>query len=145
MKPTKESVSLVIKDQKNNFLIVKRADDPEDDLANVWGFPAATLREGETRQELAMRVAHSKLGVEVELGDVIGESTHDRGGYVLHLVDYEARITDGTPVVPQADTSVSQYADWKFTDDPSALLEAAQKGSQCTQIFLKSIGENWEE
>ncbi len=144
MKPRKESVSLIIKDSKERFLIVKRADDPEDDLANVWGFPAASLREGETRQQLAQRVAKSKLGVKVEIGKEIGQSTHDRGSYILHLTDLEARIIYGTPSVPQADTSVSQYSDWKFTNDPRTLFEAAQKGSQCTQIFLESIGEKWE-
>ncbi len=145
MKLHKESISLVIKDEGDKFLIVKRADDPEDDLANVWGFPAASLKDGETREQLAQRVASSKLGIEVEVGKEIGRSTHDRGSYILHLVDLEARIASGTPSVPQSDASVSQYADWKFTDDPRTLFEAAQKGSQCTQIFLESVGEDWRQ
>lgn len=95
MKPNKEAVSLVITDDNGNFLAVKRADDPTDDLANVWGFPAVSLKEGESHQQAALRVGRQKLGVDIELGEKIGDSTHDRGSYILHLTDYKAKITKG--------------------------------------------------
>lgn len=143
MKPNKEAVSLIITDDNNNFLAVKRADDPTDDLAGVWGFPAVTLKGDETHQEAALRVGHQKLGVEIELGEKIGDSTHDRNTYILHLTDYKAKIISGTPAAPQTDMSVSQYAECKFSNDPTILFEAARKGSQCTQLFLESVGADW--
>jgi ADP-ribose pyrophosphatase YjhB (NUDIX family) len=145
MKPQKEAVSLVITDNDDNFLAVKRADDPNDDLAGVWGFPAVTLKQDESHQEASLRVGRQKLGVDIELGEKIGDSTHDRNTYVLHLTDYKAKITHGTPTAPQSDTSVSQYAECKFTDDRTILFEAARKGSQCTQLFLESTGVDWRE
>jgi 8-oxo-dGTP diphosphatase len=145
MKPNKEAVSLVITDNDDDFLAVKRADDPIDDLAGVWGFPAVTLKTDETHQEAALRVGHQKLGVDIVLGPKIGDSTHDRNTYILHLTDYEAKISNGVPVAPQADLSVSQYAECKFTNDPTILFEAARKGSQCTQLFLESKGVDWRE
>jgi 8-oxo-dGTP diphosphatase len=145
MKPNKGAVSLVITDNDNNFLAVKRADDPSDDLANVWGFPAVTLKQDESHQEAALRVGRQKLGVDIVLGEKIGDSTHDRNTHILHLTDYEAKITSGTPITPQPDLSVSQYAECKFTNDPTILFEAARKGSQCTQLFLESKGVDWQE
>lgn len=144
MKPKKHAVSLVIKDEKDNFLVVKRPDDPNDDLGGVWGFPAVTLKDGESEVEGANRVADSKLGIKITLGKRLGESTHDRPNYELTLADYEATVADGTPTAPQADTSVTQYAECKFTDDHTILYAAARKGSQCTQIFLESIGADWQ-
>jgi ADP-ribose pyrophosphatase YjhB (NUDIX family) len=145
MKPHKEAVSLVITDNDINFLAVKRADDPADDLAGVWGFPAVTLKTNENHQEAAVRVGRQKLGVDIVLGTKIGDSTHDRTTYTLHLTDYEAKIANGIPTAPQPDPSVSQYAECKFTNDPTILFEAARRGSQCTQIFLESKGVDWRE
>jgi 8-oxo-dGTP diphosphatase len=145
MKPKKQAVSLVIKDRDNNFLIVKRPDNPDDDLGGVWGFPAVTLKASESETEGANRVASSKLGIKINLGKRLGQSTHDRNSYELTLTDYEATVAEGVPTAPQADTSVTQYSECKFTDDPTILYAAARKGSQCTQIFLESIGANWRE
>ena len=77
MKQNKEAVSLVITDDSNNFLAVKRADDPTDELAGVWGFPAVILKDGESHQQGTLRVGHQKLGVDIKLGEKIGENTHD--------------------------------------------------------------------
>lgn len=144
MKPFKEAISLVITNDAHEFLAVERPSDPSDDLAGVWGFPAVTLKEGETHQEGALRVGRQKLGVDIALGEKIGESTHDRETYTLHLSDYSAKIVNGTPRAPQPDMSVTQYADCVFSSDATMLIPAARKGSQCTQIFLESRGVDWK-
>jgi 8-oxo-dGTP diphosphatase len=128
----------------NKFLVVQRPNDPEDRPAGVWGFPAVTLQPGEDERAAAHRVGKLKLGVGLSIGKKVGEKTGDRGSYLLHLSDYEATIVEGTPSVPQSDGSVTQYADYRFTDDPTVLFEAARKGSLCSQVFLESIGRRWE-
>jgi len=143
MKPTKESVSIVIKDKSGKFLVVKRADDPDDELAGVWGFPAVTLKGDENHRAGCERIGYQKLGVKIRIGQKIDDSTHEKKNYILHLTDHEATITEGVPLVPQTDTGVRQYTESRFTNDPTILFEAARKGSQCTQIFLESIGSNW--
>ena len=65
------------------------------------------------------------------------QASADRGDYLLVLADYEATIVDGTPVVPQADASVTQYVEWRYAADPAVLVEAAARGSLCAQIFLE--------
>jgi len=136
-KQTVHSVAVVITDATGRLLVVKR-DDEDKDLPGVWGLPAATIRDGETPEQAAIRAAADKLGVSVRIGRFTGEDTIDH----RHLREYEAEIVDGTPSVPQNDPSVSQYADLKYTDEPRILVEAARKGSLCSRIYLRNAGIN---
>jgi len=138
MKLEKHSVAVVVRgDDDGTFLAVRRPDDPEDPLANLWGLPAVTLSDEEDELAGAIRAGRDKLGVKLALGRKIGEKTADRGDYVLYLAEYEAAIASGTPSVPQPDSSVTQYAELAFTDDPQLLTDAAAAGSLCAQIFLE--------
>jgi 8-oxo-dGTP diphosphatase len=134
-KPTVRSVAIVIKDSAGRLLVVKR-DDDDKDLPGVWGLPAATIRDGETPEQAALRAAADKLGVTVRILGFTGEDTSQTHS----LREYEAELVDGTPSVPQNDPSVSQYADLKYADDPRILLEAARKGSLCSRIYLRNAG-----
>lgn len=145
VKPIKNSVAIVIKNEKDEFLVIKRPEDEPGPLAGVWGFPAITLKDGETETEAAHRAGQAKLGVHLDITGKIGDKTADRGDYVLHLSDYSAKLVEGqSPSVPQADTSMTQYTDLKYTSDPSVLFPAAQKGSLCSQVYLQSINTPWE-
>jgi hypothetical protein len=137
MKAAKHSVAVVVRGHGGTFLAVRRPDDPDDPLAGLWGLPAVTLRDGEDERAAAARAGRAKLGVELRVGEKIGEKTADRGAYVLRLADYEATVASGTPSVPQAGGPATQYAACMFTDDPGLLAEAAGRGSLCAQIFLE--------
>ena len=137
MKPEKHSVAVVVRGDDGTFLAVRRPDDPEDPLGGLWGLPAVTMADEEDELAAAIRVGRAKLGVKLALGQKIGAKTADRGEYVLFLSEYEATIASGTPSVPQSDNSMTQYADFAFTDDPQLLEEAAFEGSLCAQIFLE--------
>jgi 8-oxo-dGTP diphosphatase len=139
----KESVAVVIRNARGEFLVAQRPDDPADPLAGVWGFPAVTRRDGETARAAAQRIGPLKLGVALSVGARLGERTADRGDHVLRLADYEASIVEGTPAVPQSGGSVTQYVAVRFTSDPAVLLEAARRGSLCAQIFLDAAGGDW--
>jgi NUDIX domain len=143
MKLVKESVAVVIRNSAGEFLVTRRPDDPADVLAGAWGLPAVTLHRGERGKAAARRIGPLKLGVALSVGARIGVRTADRGAYVLRLADYEASIVAGTPSVPQADDSVTQYVACEFTSDPVILLTAARRGSVCAQILLESIGRDW--
>lgn len=126
------------------MLVVKRPEDEEGPLAGLWGFPAITLTANESEIHGALRIGPTKLGVEVDVGEKMGELSCDRDAVILHLSDYAATIPKGqTPSVPQSDTTVTQYVDLKFTADPTELFPAARRGSVCTQIYLSSIGVDW--
>jgi len=146
MKPTKNAVAVVIKNELGQFLVVKRPENEDGPLAGVWGFPAVTMVDGETEEDAARRVGQIKLGVNLKPISKIGERVGDRGTYTLHLSDYIGEILNSeTPTVPQTDVSVTQYTDLKYTNDPKILFPAAQKGSLCSQVYLHSIGVDWSE
>jgi len=144
MKQIKNSVALVIKNYEQEFLIVKRPEDEDGPLAGVWGFPAITIKDNETEIDAAHRIGREKLGINVEIKGKIGDKVADRDSYILHLSDYEGATVKGSvPNVPQPDTSMTQYVELKYTQDPKLLFPAAQKGSLCSQVFLESIGLDW--
>lgn len=137
-KPVRRSVSIAIGRAENpgEVLIVRRpADDPE--LPNLWGLPAATLRGDEGWDDAARRAAEGKLGVQIELQRELHRGRIERKDYVLEMRLMRARIAAGTPSVPQPDTGVTQYADWRWgrTED---LVPAAEKGSLCSRLYIAS-------
>lgn len=145
----RESVAVVIRNDRGEFLVVRRPEDPADPLAGLWGFPAVTRRDGESARAAAHRIGPLKLGVALAVGAKLGERAADRGDHALRLADYEASIVDGSPVVPQPGgpmtegSTVTQYVACRFTSDPAVLAEAARRGSLCAQIFLDAVGRDW--
>lgn len=140
----KHSVALIIyNEDQSRFLMVRRPyEDGKPDYE--WGFPAASKTNlDENWEEVVHRAAKTKLGVEVEIVKLIGESSSDRGNYILTLRDYEVRIVKGEPSVPQASEGVTQYVEFKFSDDMKPLIDSAQKGSVCTRIFLDDNDVEW--
>ena len=139
MKPHKEAVSIIVRNGNGQFLVVKRPNDPDDDLRELWGFPAVSLLPRETETAAVKRAARTKLGITVKILRKLGENTYEKPKYVLHLIDYEVLITGGSATVPQSDTSVTQYTDCKFTDDLTILIPPPQKSHQLTRIFLDAL------
>lgn len=138
--PAHGSVAVIIQDEVGRFLTVKR-DERDDSLPGVWGFPAASLRHGETHEDAVRRAGKDKLGVTLRVVDLVGDEKADDDGN--HLYEYRVEIVEGTPTVPQVDTSVSQYVGLQYTSDPTILFEAAQKGSLCSRIYLRELGMSW--
>lgn len=143
VKPIKRAVAVVITNENNEFLIIKRP--AEDLLGAVWGFPALNVPEGQTEEEVVRLIGPKKLGVVLEIGNKIGTQRSEREEYILELSDYFAKIISGEPTVPQSDTSLTQYTDWQFTNEPNTLVPAARNGSVCTRVYLTHLGLKWDE
>ncbi|MBI2173501.1 MAG: NUDIX domain-containing protein [Candidatus Aenigmarchaeota archaeon] len=142
MKPVKNAVAYVIyNSDRSKLLSIQRPGDDED-LPNAWGLPAGSLKGGETEEEAVLRSGKEKLGVRLKVAKKIKSGDLERKEYILHLTDYEAKIIEGTPRVPQNVPGVTQYQRWKWAL-PEILKEAARKGSLCCRLYLESIGEKW--
>jgi 8-oxo-dGTP diphosphatase len=142
MDAVKHSVAFVIyHNDRSRFLIVRRPPDDES-LPNVWGLPAGSLKEDESFEEAVVRSARDKLGVKVRVVRMQNEGEIQRKGHLQHMQEYEVALEDGELHVPQSVTNVTQYVEWKWgsADD---LLEAAQKGSLCSRLFLQYAGRTW--
>lgn len=133
----KRSVSFVIRHPARPGLVlaVRRPPD-DDDLPDAWGLPAGSLREEESWDEAVRRAGREKLGVELEVGDVLEEGRIERATYTLHMRLYDARIVAGAPAVPQSTPGVTQYGalDWAA---PDRFVAAADAGSLCCRLYLR--------
>lgn len=140
-KPIKKAISYVIYNKdRSRILIIQRPPDDED-LPNLWGLPAGSLKNGETFEEAVLRSGKEKLGVELEIVSQIAEGELERKDYILYMKEYEAKIAKGEPKVPQPFEDITQYRAWRWgtADD---LKEAAQKGSLCCQLYIKKLTKN---
>ncbi len=143
-KPVVCSAALVIyNEDKSKYLIVKR---PLDDasMPGYWGFPAASKKNPEEKwEDIARRAASTKLGVTVEIDELIGEDTSDRGDYILVMRDYAATIIKGEPNVPQTEKGITQYIKQRWSDRADELTQSAKEGSLCSRIFFRSKNISW--
>jgi ADP-ribose pyrophosphatase YjhB (NUDIX family) len=117
-------------------LIVQRPADDED-LPNMWGLPAASLRAGESWHDAVARAGRDKLGVELKVGHEVKRGTLERKQYTLEMRLYEAEIVTGRPIVPQPNDTVTQYQNWTW-GTAEDLLPAAERGSLCCRLFLEA-------
>ena len=140
--PVQRAVALVVHcpDDACLLLAVRR---PEDDaeLPGLWGLPAATLREHETVEDAARRVGETKLGVEVEPGEVVAQGTQQRPAYLLEMALLTAKLRDlGRPPSLLAPSGRSTaYVAWRWAH-PGILEEAARRGSLCCRLLLARHG-----
>lgn len=137
----KKSVAFIIysKDRKK-VLVVQRP--PDDDLLpNVWGLPAGSLKSGESFEEAVLRSGLEKLGVNLEIVSFQNEGSIRRKKHTLYMKEFEVKIVEGKPNVPQKIKGVTQYIRWKWAD-PKELIESAKKGSLCSRLFLNKKGVN---
>jgi len=139
MKPIKSSVAFVVWNETNDRVLSVQRPANDENLPNVWGLPAGSLREGETFEDSVLRSGKEKLGTQLEIVKLLVEGDIERERYVLHMKEFEARIISGTPVVPQNVAEVTQYQNWKWAE-PKLMVEAAQKGSLCSRLFLNRLG-----
>ena len=131
MSSPKRSVSLVI-EGPDGLLLVRRPDGDES-LPGVWGLPAASLGEGESEEEAVRRAGREKLGVEVVAVRALGSEGS--------MTDWEARIAEGSPSVPQ-DGPNTQYSGLRW-GGLRELKPAARQGSLCSRALLRARGLGW--
>jgi len=117
----------------DGVLLVRRPDDDES-LPGVWGLPAASLLGDESEEDAVRRAGREKLGVEVLPLQPIGADGA--------MTDWEARIVEGRPSVPQPGPN-TQYAQLRW-GDPRDLVPAARQGSLCSRVLLRARDLEWE-
>ena len=137
VKPVKRSVSFAIfrPDRPGEVLVVRRPPDDED-LPDLWGLPAGSLRPGEDWADAVRRAGCDKLGVALDVGAELNRGQLERAGYTLEMRLLEARVLSGEPEVPQPVEGVTQYTSWQWAT-ADVLGPAAVRGSLCSRLFLE--------
>ena len=62
----------------------------------LWEFVGGKVDPGETWEEALIRECMEELGVSVSVGDIFMEVTHEYPDLTVHLILYNAQITEGT-------------------------------------------------
>lgn len=86
-------VSSVIVEHAGRLLLQRRAIEPR---AGYWTFPGGFLEVGETPEEGALREAKEEVGLDVELGPLLGVYARPDVGIVLIVYEGTSASTDAT-------------------------------------------------
>ncbi len=125
------SAALIFHDGR--LLIAKRR--AESHLAGLWEFPGGKREASETFEECLVREIREELGVEISVGGLIEEITHDYPGKRVHLRFFLCRILSGQPQALGCAAfkwiAKSELPDFEFPAADARLLEKLRSG----QIF----------
>jgi 8-oxo-dGTP diphosphatase len=82
-------------EREGRYLITQRR--PAAVLPLLWEFPGGRVEEGETDAAALKREVRHRLGVEIDVGQLISFVSHPYERYVVDLYLYECHITGGDP------------------------------------------------
>lgn len=85
--------AVIVRD--GQVLAARRA--PGRSAAGLWEFPGGKIEPGESPQQALTRELREELGIEVEVGWLIGRGEADLGDRALHLDCYWARLCGAEP------------------------------------------------
>ena len=96
MEPTRTiRVVAAVIEREGSYLITQRR--PAAVLPLLWEFPGGRVEEGETDAAALKREVRHRLGVEIDVGQLISFVSHPYERYVVDLYLYECHITGGEP------------------------------------------------
>ncbi|WP_252177147.1 (deoxy)nucleoside triphosphate pyrophosphohydrolase [Endozoicomonas sp. 4G] len=96
MKRIIKVVGAVIHNETNKILCALRSDTMS--LPNLWEFPGGKIEEGEQPKATLRREIQEELGCDIEVFNLVEDTTYDYGNVIINLRTYHARIVAGKPV-----------------------------------------------
>ena len=95
MEPSLRTIRVVaaVIDNEGRYLITQRR--PTAVLPLLWEFPGGRVEESETDALALKREVQHRLGVNIDVGQLISFVSHPYEKYVVDLYLYECRITSG--------------------------------------------------
>ncbi len=85
-------------------------------MAGLWEFPGGKVEDGETNSEALVRELREELGIEVEIGPLLGRAVHTEPGLEIRLSFFAVSNVRGEPVPLEG-----QETRWVRPDDISSL------------------------
>jgi 8-oxo-dGTP diphosphatase len=79
----------------DKFLACQRP--PEKARGLLWEFVGGKVEPGETKEEALIRECREELAVELDVGEIFMEVTHEYPDLTVHLTLFTASIARGTP------------------------------------------------
>jgi len=95
MKPKPIEVSAALIFRAGKLLITQRRQ--QDHLGGLWEFPGGKRESGETFEQCLVREIREELGVEISVGGLFAEITHDYPEKSVHLKFFRCKLVAGEP------------------------------------------------
>jgi 8-oxo-dGTP diphosphatase len=123
-----KQVTAAILIKYTKILIAKRKAD--DSQANKWEFPGGTVEQNESPEACLKREMKEEFGIEVTIGEYIGESIYPYNHGVIKLLAYRAHWASGKIVLNEhADyrwVSSEQLTEYDFAPADIPIVEKLQ-------------------
>jgi len=95
MKPKPIEVSAALIFRAGKLLITQRRQ--QDHLGGLWEFPGGKRESGETFEQCLVREIREELGVEISVGGLFAEITHDYPEKSVYLKFFRCKLVAGEP------------------------------------------------
>lgn len=125
-------VAALIADQSRprRYLVQQRL--PGKSRALLWEFPGGKVEPGESDGRALARECREELGVTLEVGDALWETSHAYSDLVVNLAVYRAAIREGEPRPLHAHAlrwvSGEQMREMPFCEADLPLVESLARG-----------------
>ena len=112
------------------YLITQRA--MKAVLPLMWEFPGGRVRAGESDEDVLRRNLLTRIGVDVEVGEMVMEVTHEYSGYDLVMCVYRCGIGEQDPkaktVHALAWVTPEEFGDYPFPGADQKTIDALLTG-----------------
>jgi len=88
------TVVAAVLERDGHFLVTRRQEGVH--LAGLWEFPGGKIDPGETHAAALTRELREELDADIDVGELLFETTHDYGSVAVRLFFYACGLT-GTP------------------------------------------------
>jgi len=96
-------------------------------LGGLWEFPGGKREPGETSEQCLVRELREELGIEVEVGDLFEEISHDYADRAVRLKFFTGKLISGEPRPLDCAAfkwiEKAELADYEFPAADAQLLE----------------------
>lgn len=96
---TVKVVGAVIINERHEILCALRSENML--LPDLWEFPGGKIEQGEQPEQALIREIHEELDCLIDVEEFIMEVTHHYLNFIVNLLTYKAKITQGKPVAKE--------------------------------------------